>query len=200
MFDSHQRLSLSSDHFRRGFVYGVGVCVVVWLLWAWLFAASTAPADSVVVTADDFPRLSVDVILECADESGRIALQQRSAAPVGVALPTAYVELGEPVEHTAVRVVHEVAGVSVALHDCHQFHVYSAKHRDKRTAHNVAVAVVCAAQDCLPLRSRDHMQLFDKDSVPWRFLVFDHGVIVRDYFDKRWPIWRWLNKQPYERE
>jgi ADP-ribose pyrophosphatase YjhB (NUDIX family) len=186
------------EDFQRGFVFGCFVSLVVLLLWSLLFSTATPPTASTPSSVSAWgPRLSVDVILECADENGQIALQQRATEPVGVALPTAYVELGEPVEHTAVRVVFESAGVSVRKEDCHQMHVYSDARRDARSAHNVAVAVVCVARDCLPLRSRTDLQLFDKHSIPWQYFVFDHGVIVRDFFDKRWPIWRWLKQQPF---
>lgn len=188
-----------NDEFRRGFVYGIGVTVICALLYSILFRSSAA-ADIVDVVAVDssIPRLSVDVVLECVDDSHRILLHQRNVEPVGVSLLTGFVELGELVEQTAVRVTYEQTGVSIATRDCAQFHVYSDQRRDSRTPHTVGVALVCRAHDCTAARSRPGtIQSFDKHSIPWQYVVFDHGVILRDVLERRFPIWRWLKAQPF---
>lgn len=189
--------------FRRGFVYGIVVSIVVYFLVGRVLLAPVGdPAVDVdmqsILASTSMPRVAVDVVVECADDRHRILLQQRSAEPVGVALLTGFVELGELVEQTAVRVTYEQAGVLLNVRDCAQFHVYSDQRRDKRTPHTVGVALLCHAHDCTGARARSGtIQAFDKHSIPWQYVVFDHGVILRDVLDKRYPVWKWLKAQPF---
>lgn len=177
-----------------GFVLGM----VSLLLWRWAFGSGGTAEQLVPTFAAETPRLAVDVLLECSDEANRLVLQQRASPPVGVALLTGFVELGERVEQTAVRVVFETSGVAVRPDECAQFHTYSDHKRDVRTPHTVAVAMVCRARNCLPVHARAHeLQLFERRSVPWQYVVFDHGVVLRDYFERRWPIWAWLKPKPF---
>ena len=80
------------------------------------------------------PSLCVDVIVDMG--SGLFALVKRKNDPQGWALPGGFVDVGETVEHAALREVQEEIGLDVEL--IRQFHVYSDPRRDTR-AHSVSV-------------------------------------------------------------
>jgi 8-oxo-dGTP diphosphatase len=126
------------------------------------------------------PLLSVDVVIELLDAPGQVVLIERRHPPSGWALPGGFVDVGETVEHAAVREAQEETGLEVTL--VALLGVYSEPSRDPR-GHTVSVVYVGRAHgqpqggdDARTARS------FDPQTPPP--LAFDHGRIMADYL--RW--------------
>lgn len=129
------------------------------------------------------PRLTVDIIIELADQAERpILLIERKYPPLGWALPGGFVDVGEPLEQAAVREAAEEISLTVtlkALLGC-----YSDPSRDPR-GHTVS-AVYIAEASGVPRAADDaaHVQAFLPDGLP-DTLAFDHGLILSDYLNFR---------------
>lgn len=135
------------------------------------------------------PLLSVDVVIELVDRPERpIVLIRRRHPPSGWALPGGFVELGETVEHAAVREAHEETGLVVRLTTL--LGVYSDPARDPR-GHTVSVVYV--AEACgVPQGADDAAEagMFTLAGLP-ADLAFDHARILADY-----EHWRQTGRPP----
>ena len=124
------------------------------------------------------PGLAVDIIIVV---DSKIILIKRKNPPYGWALPGGFVELGESVEHTAVRESKEETGLDLV--NLKQFHVYSDPQRDPR-GHTISVVfsakgigIAKAADDAADIK------LYALDNLP-KELAFDHRQILEDYRKK----------------
>ncbi len=124
------------------------------------------------------PEIAADIVIELVDRPGRpIVVILRGHPPLGHALPGGVVDIGETVEHAAVREAREETGLEVTLRAL--LGVYSDPARDPR-GHTVAVVYVATARG-EPVAGDDAagVVVTDPESVPP--LIGDHGRIVADY-------------------
>lgn len=125
------------------------------------------------------PALTVDIIIELRDRPDvPIVLIRRKNPPHGWALPGGFVDVGEAVEHAAVREAEEETALRVTLKlllGC-----YSDPARDPR-GHTASVVYVAEAEG--DPRAQDDaagVAIFSPEALPDP-LVFDHARILRDY-------------------
>ncbi len=125
------------------------------------------------------PVPTVDIIIEI---KGGIILIERKNPPHGWALPGGFVDYGESYEHAAIREAKEETGLIVTL--IRQFHTYSDPDRDPR-GHTASTVFIARAHG-IPRGGDDALQarIFTQNDLP--ALVFDHGKILDDYFNKRY--------------
>jgi 8-oxo-dGTP diphosphatase len=121
------------------------------------------------------PPVAVDVIIEIGD---RIVLIERRNFPRGWAIPGGFVDLGESVEHAAVREMREETSLDVELRAL--LGVYSRPGRDPRG--DTVTIVYLGRASATPKAADDAMraELFALDNLPSP-LVFDHAEILADY-------------------
>ncbi len=121
------------------------------------------------------PVPTVDIIIEV---KGGIVLIARKNPPLGWAIPGGFVDYGESLEDAAVREAREETGLDVRL--VRQLHTYSDPRRDKRQ-HTISTVFVAEATGA-PAAGDDagEARVFGRQNLPP--LVFDHAVILRDYF------------------
>jgi 8-oxo-dGTP diphosphatase len=128
------------------------------------------------------PLLTVDTVIEMIDRPGRpVVLIERKYPPYGWALPGGFVEVGERLEHAAVREAREETSLDVELVTL--LGCYSDPARDNR-GHTVSAAYVARARG--EPRARDdarRLAVFDPRHCPE--LTFDHATIVQDYLNYR---------------
>jgi 8-oxo-dGTP diphosphatase len=125
------------------------------------------------------PRLTVDIIIEIIDQSGRpILLIERKSPPHGWALPGGFVDVGETLEQAAVREAFEEISLPVTLKTL--LGCYSDPKRDSRM-HTVS-AVYIAEASGIPKAADDaaNVKSFLPNVLP-KTLAFDHGLILEDY-------------------
>jgi len=129
------------------------------------------------------PRLAADCIIQLDGDPERIVLIRRKNPPHGWAIPGGFVDLGETVEEAAVREMKEETGLDVTL--VRQFHTYSDPARDPR-GHTVTVIFVGRAPGT-PKGGDDALEArgFTRGEIP-RDLVFDHRLVLDDYFTGRY--------------
>lgn len=125
------------------------------------------------------PALTVDIIIELRDRPDvPIVLIRRRNPPHGWALPGGFVDVGETVEHAAVREAEEETALRVTLKlllGC-----YSDPARDPR-GHTASVVYVAEAEG--EPRAQDDaagVAMFSPEALPDP-LVFDHARMLRDY-------------------
>ncbi|MGE5626173.1 MAG: NUDIX domain-containing protein [Bacillota bacterium] len=124
------------------------------------------------------PSLAADVIIELLDEPGRpIVLIERRNPPLGWAIPGGFVDVGETVEHAAVREAREETGLEVKL-KC-LLGLYSDPRRDPR-GHNVTAVYIGEAHG-RPKAGDDAKSLQAFDPLKPPALVFDHGIVLGHY-------------------
>lgn len=135
------------------------------------------------MSAPKTPALTVDIIIELRDRPDvPIVLIRRKNPPHGWALPGGFVDVGEAVEHAAVREAEEETALRVTLKlllGC-----YSDPARDPR-GHTASVIYVAEAEG--EPRAQDDaagVAIFSPEALPDP-LVFDHARILRDYL-----VWR----------
>ena len=124
------------------------------------------------------PLLTADIIIELLDRPGRpILLIERRNPPQGWAIPGGFVDVGETLEHAAVRESKEETGLDVILKML--LGVYSDPGRDPR-GHTVTAVYVAEAYGS-PQAGDDaaRIQVFDPLRPP--ALAFDHALILGDY-------------------
>lgn len=127
------------------------------------------------------PTPTVDLIIEL-DGRG-IVLIRRKNPPFGWALPGGFVDYGESLETAAVREAREETSLNVKL--VRQFHAYSDPGRDARQ-HTISTVFIASA-DSDPVAADDASEagIFTRENLPGD-LAFDHGEILRDYFEERY--------------
>jgi len=125
------------------------------------------------------PFPTVDVIIETGKG---IILIKRKNFPFGWALPGGFVDYGESLEAAAEREATEETSLHIT--GLSQFGAYSDPGRDPRQH---TLTVVFTAQANGEPRAADDaadIGVFTRESLP-EDLAFDHGRILRDYFDAR---------------
>jgi len=123
------------------------------------------------------PRVSVDIIIEM--DLHRIVLIERKNPPHGWALPGGFVDYDESLARASVREAKEETCLDVQLLE--QFYTYSDPQRDPR--HHTITTVFIAQASGVPKGSDDakRAETFTEKDLPSP-LVFDHAVILKDYF------------------
>jgi 8-oxo-dGTP diphosphatase len=125
------------------------------------------------------PLLAADTIIELVDRPERpIVLIERRNPPLGWAIPGGFVDVGESVEHAAVREAREEVSLEVTLTAL--LGVYSDPQRDPR-GHTATVVYVAQARG-VPRAADDarSVGVFAPDAFPGA-LAFDHAEVLRDY-------------------
>jgi 8-oxo-dGTP diphosphatase len=132
-----------------------------------------------IMSAPKTPALTVDIIIELKDRPGHpVVLIERKNPPHGWALPGGFVDVGESVEHAAVREAEEETALAVTLKTL--LGCYSDPARDPRN-HTASVVYVAEASG-IPRAQDDAagVGVFTPDAWP-SSLAFDHARILHDY-------------------
>ena len=128
------------------------------------------------------PEITVDLVIELEDRPGRpIVVIRRGHPPPGHALPGGFVDIGETVEHAAMREAREETGLEITLRGI--LGVYSDPARDPR-GHSVAIVYVATASG-EPVAGDDAAAVIVTDPDQSPPLIFDHGKILADYIARR---------------
>ena len=128
------------------------------------------------------PEITVDLVIELEDKPGRpIVVIRRGHPPPGHALPGGFVDIGETVEHAAMREAREEIGLEITLREI--LGVYSDPARDPR-GHSVAIVYVATASG-EPVAGDDAAAVIVTDPDQSPPLIFDHGKILADYIARR---------------
>lgn len=125
------------------------------------------------------PLLAADILIELIDDPQRsFVLIERAFPPYGWAVPGGFVDVGEAVEHAAIREAKEETGLDVTLTAL--LGLYSNPKRDPRN-HTVTAVYVGQAHG-MPLAADDakNCGLFTFDNLPDQ-LAFDHAMVLADY-------------------
>jgi len=135
------------------------------------------------------PALTTDIIIELKDRPDvPIVLIRRKNPPHGWALPGGFVDVGESLEHAAVREAEEETALRVTLKIL--LGCYSDPTRDPRGHTASAVYVAEAVGEPRAQDDAAGVAIFSPEGLPSP-LVFDHARILRDYL-----IWRQQGKWP----
>ncbi len=125
------------------------------------------------------PLLAADILIELLDHPGRpFVLIERKYPPYGWAVPGGFVDVGETVEHAAIREAKEETCLDVRLTAL--LGIYSNPTRDPRN-HTATAVYVCQAHGT-PMAADDakNYGLFTFDNLPEQ-LAFDHDMVLADY-------------------
>ena len=125
------------------------------------------------------PAIAADIIIELIDYPDRpIVLIERAFPPYGWAIPGGFVDVGERIEHAAVREAKEEVSLDVRL--IALLGIYSDPNRDHR-GHTVTACYVTEAQgDPLAADDAKNCQIFSLNALP-DLLAFDHAQVLADY-------------------
>jgi 8-oxo-dGTP diphosphatase len=135
------------------------------------------------------PALTTDIIIELKDRPDvPIVLIRRKNPPHGWALPGGFVDVGESLEHAAVREAEEETALRVTLKIL--LGCYSDPSRDPRGHTASAVYVAEAVGEPRAQDDAAGVAIFTLEALPSP-LAFDHARILRDYL-----IWRQQGKLP----
>jgi 8-oxo-dGTP diphosphatase len=132
------------------------------------------------------PYLTTDGIVEIYDSSNNflgIVLIKRKNIPKGLALPGGFVDVGESVEDAVIREMKEEISLDVQIKEL--FGVYSDPDRDERF-HTASVVYICKAYG-EPIGADDakEAEIVKLENIELDNLVFDHGLILKDYLKTR---------------
>ena len=125
------------------------------------------------------PLLAADALIELLDYPGRpFVLIERVYPPYGWAVPGGFVDVGETLEHAAIREAKEETSLDVEL-TC-LLGIYSNPQRDPRN--HTVTAVYIAQAHGTPIAADDakNYGLFTFDNLPEQ-LAFDHAQVLNDY-------------------
>ena len=129
------------------------------------------------------PLLTVDIIIEIqAKETPSVVLIERKHPPSGWALPGGFVDVGETVEHAAIREAKEETNLVVVLTEL--LGIYSDPERDGR-GHTVSAVFIAniSETEASNAKAQDdaiNLQICDPHNPPG-ILAFDHQKIIDDY-------------------
>ena len=124
------------------------------------------------------PIIAADIIIELLDEPGRpIVLIERKNPPHGWAIPGGFVDVGETLEHAAVREAEEETGLKVKLKAL--LGNYSDPARDPR-GHTVTAVYIAEAHG-KPKAGDDAKNVQVCDPLKPPQLAFDHALVLADY-------------------
>lgn len=127
-----------------------------------------------------FPNLAADVLVYNGD---KVLLIERKNEPYGWALPGGMVDLGEKVEHAAVRELKEETGIGLGEGSLTLLGVYSDPKRDPR-GHTVGIVYYAYAnQEPVAADDAKSAKYFDISDLPE--LAFDHAKIIQDFIKLR---------------
>lgn len=130
------------------------------------------------------PFLTVDGIIELYrnGEFQGIVLIERLNAPLGLAIPGGFVDIGESVEEALVREMKEETDLEVEIVSL--LNVYSDPVRDPRF-HTASVVYICKAEG-RPRGLDDAKEaiVYKRDEIPFEKLVFDHAKILKEYLKR----------------
>jgi 8-oxo-dGTP diphosphatase len=128
------------------------------------------------------PLIAADAIVELTDRPGLpIVLIERRNPPYGWAIPGGFVDVGERVEHAAVREAMEETALKVTL--VALLGVYSDPARDPRGHTVTAVYVARASGEPRAQDDALNLRVFGLEELP-EALAFDHAQVLADY--RRW--------------
>lgn len=134
------------------------------------------------MAAPHTPSLTVDTVIEMVDRpEPRIVLIERKYPPYGWALPGGFVDIGERLEHAAIREAREETSLDVQLVTL--LGCYSDPGRDQRGHTVSAVYVATASGDPQARDDARNLVLCDPAACPE--LAFDHATIIADYLRYR---------------
>lgn len=125
------------------------------------------------------PLLAVDIIIELLDyPANTIVLIERRNPPHGWALPGGFVDVGESLEHAAIREAREETCLDVTLKKL--LGCYSNPQRDPR-GHTVSPVYIAEAHGT-PQAADDakNLRCLSLTALPQE-LAFDHALILEDY-------------------
>lgn len=127
------------------------------------------------------PLIAADVIIHQEGQSWRsIILIERKNPPVGWAIPGGFVDIGETVEHAAVREAKEETALDVTLRGL--LGLYSKPNRDPRGHVVSAVYVGTGRGQLAAADDASAVDVFSVDQLP-QPMAFDHAQVVKDYID-----------------
>lgn len=129
------------------------------------------------------PLLAADTLIELIDLPGRpFVLIERANPPYGWAVPGGFVDVGETMEHAAVREAKEEISLDIRLTAL--LGIYSNPKRDPRN-HTVTACYVAEAHGT-PVAADDakNCGIFTFDNLPTE-LAFDHAMVLDDYRNYR---------------
>lgn len=125
------------------------------------------------------PLLAADALIVLIDRPGRpFVLIERANPPFGWAIPGGFVDIGETLEHAAIREAREETGLDVHLTSL--LGIYSNPQRDPRN--HTVTAVYIAEATGTPKADDDakNLDTFTLDTLPTG-LAFDHAQVLADY-------------------